>query len=502
MPRRRRHQLPSDTALIPWLRALRPGLRASALALLGDMELDSLDRDWPGWAHGGQEAPATDADGEAWRTWVLMAGRGFGKTLAGAKWIVEAIATEERLSIALVGATLDEARRVMVEGRSGLLNVADAWVTDWNPSLRRLKFRTGAEAVLFSGASPEQLRGPEHHLAWCDELAKWEKPEESWNMLQLGLRLGSHPRALVTTTPRPGPVLQRIMASPGCVVTGGRTHANPHLSRAWKAQVDALYAGTRLGRQELEGELLTDAPGQLWTPELIERCRIPLPAREGSGVGASQRRAAGGHAPPPASSGLRGDPPPTPPLQGGELSCPDQSTTLIRVLIAVDPPSGAGTCGIIACAKDARGIAHILADHSVTGLSPEGWARAVAAAAAAHGTKEVIAEKNQGGEMIRAVFATADPDLRVKLVTAKTGKTERATPVAHLFEAGKVVLHGHMPALEAELLGMIAGGDYERVWTGGAGEAGKSPDRADAMVWGVTELMLGKAKGQPQVRTL
>jgi phage terminase large subunit-like protein len=179
------------------------------------------------------------------------------------------------LRIALVGATLDDARRVMVEGRSGLIAVAGALLSEWHPSLRRLTFRTGAEATLFSGASPEALRGPEHHYAWCDELAKWERPRDTWDMLQLGLRLGVRPRALVTTTPCAGPVLRAIMDEKGTVTTGGGTRANPHISLAYKARVEALYAGTRLGRQELDGELLPDAAGALWTVALIEQARMP-----------------------------------------------------------------------------------------------------------------------------------------------------------------------------------------------------------------------------------
>jgi len=501
IPRRRiRRRLPPLANILDFLRALPPNMRAHAVASLGDEAMQALDLAWPEWAHEGQRAPEACADGSDWSTWVLMAGRGFGKTRAGAEWITAAIAGGERLRIALVGATLDEARKVMVEGRSGLIEVAGAWLTGWSPSLRKLTFRTGAEATLFSGASPEQLRGPEHHLAWCDELAKWEKSGETWDMLQLGLRLGALPRALITTTPRAGSVLGAIMAGPHTIVTGGPTRANPHLPGAYKTRVETLYAGTRLGEQELEGKLLTDTPGQLWTPELIASCRLdpsPLAGEGDSRANARERSEGAPHDP----HGSRTSPHPPTASRRAPLSPEMGEGAFTRTLIAVDPPSGAGTCGIIACARDAGGIAHILADHSVTALSPEGWSAAVAAAAAAHGTQEVVAECNQGGEMIRAILATADPALRVKLVTARTGKTHRATPVAHLFEAGKVKLHARMDALEAELLGMIAGGDYEPVWTGRDSEPRRSPDRADAMVWGVTELMLGKA-GKPRVRSL
>jgi phage terminase large subunit-like protein len=426
---------------------------------LGRTEIEALDRHWPGWAHEGQRPPDVRPDGKGWRIWVLMAGRNFGKTLAGAQWVRTAVEAHDaggKLRIALVAATLDEARRVMVEGETGLLEVADTLIAEWNPTLRTLRFKGGAEATLFSGASPDQLRGPQHHLAWCDELAKWEKPKETWDMLQLGLRLGDHPRALVTTTPRPGPVLTAIIADKRTVLTRGRTEANPHLSDAWLEAMRDLYAGTRLERQELDGELLTDSPGALWSVELLEKCRR-----------------------------IR-----------------DESTTFIRVVIGVDPPSGEGTCGIVACAKDAQGRAHVLADHSVTGRTPEGWARAVAAAAEAHASLvpslsrgvEVVAESNQGGRMVESVLHAASANLKVKRVHASEGKTARADPIATLFEAGKVTLHGRFPELEAQLCGMIGGGGYEG--------PGASPDRADAMVWALTELMLGRERGEPSVRRL
>ncbi|HEY0625223.1 MAG TPA: terminase family protein [Allosphingosinicella sp.] len=442
---------------------------AQRARLYSEMSLDELwgtEAGWLNWAHQGQRAPDACADGSEWRTWVIMAGRGFGKTLAGSQWVLEQVrgfsgaeGTDAdprplpqaggELRIALVGATADEARRVMVEGKSGLLNVAAPWIDDWHPSRRLLRFVTGAEATLFSGASPEALRGPEHHFAWCDELAKWEKPQECWDMLQLGLRLGERPRAIVTTTPRAGPVLSGIMAAAGCVRSGGATRANPHLPPAFIGHVHDLYAGTRLARQELEGELLSDVPGALWTAELIERSRHE---------GARPR--------------------------------------FEKVAIGVDPPSGDGTCGIVACAKDGAGRAYVLADHSVTGRSPEGWARAVAAAAEAHGPSAgqvlVVAEGNQGGKMVESVLRAADAGLRVRIVHASEGKSARADPVAALFEAGKAMLCGRFPKLEAELCGMTGGsGRYEG--------PGASPDRADAMVWALTELMLKKEKAPPRV---
>ncbi len=483
---KREATLPPATDIIAFLRQLDPAPRRRAIERLGIVERDALDRDWPSWAHDGQSPPL----GDDWRSWVILAGRGFGKTLAGAQWIAAAVEAarlaDDRLLIALVGATLDDARRVMIEGNSGLLSVAADHIAGWWPSRRLLKFTGGSEAVLFSGASPEALRGPEHHLAWCDELAKWDRAQDCWDMLQFGLRLGDRPRVLITTTPRPGPVLAGIMAAPGTIVTGGPTNANPHLAPAFITAINQLYANTRLGAQEIEGKLLTDIPGALWTVEMLERARI-LP---GTGRGTS---VAGGGGPP----------------------VEQRLASLTRILIGVDPPSGGGTCGIIACALDSDGLGHVLADHSVGDCTPETWATKVATAAACYAQNpprygegnhvqlggggpphqapdvQIIAEANQGGRMVESILRAADPDLRIKLVHARHGKSARAEPVAMLFEQHKVRLHGHLPRLEAELLRLIAGGEVE----------GPSPDRADAMIWAITELMI-KPTSVPRVVAL
>jgi phage terminase large subunit-like protein len=485
--------LPADLDFRQHLLALPARWRRRAVEELGPDNWESLDAAWPQWAHSGQLAPPPLADGSPWSTWVIKAGRGFGKTRAGAEWLAALVARHEgvELRIALVGASLEEARKIMVEGRSGLVEVAAGVILDWEPARGRLTFRTGAQAQLFSGASPDLLRGPEHHYAWCDELAKWDKPQDTWDMLQLGLRLGAHPQALVTTTPRSGPVLRAIMEDPATQVTGGPTRANPHLARAWKQRVTRLYAGTRLGRQELDGELLPDAAGALWTVELIERCRQSSPSLLGEGDRSPQ--ASGGGAPSASATPTANTPPSA---ATASATSPSQARGgFTRTLIAVDPPVIDGTCGIIAVARAGHGPAatfHILADHSVTARSPEGWASAVAAAAEAHATIDIVAERNQGGRMVQSVLHTADPRLRIKLVHAHDSKSARAEPVAHLFEAGRAWLHGRMPELEAQLLGMIAGGGYEG--------PGDSPDRADAMVWGVSELM--KARAEPRVRVV
>jgi predicted phage terminase large subunit-like protein len=415
---------------------------------LGDAPLLRLAADWPAWSHKGQEEPGGD-----WRVWVMLAGRGFGKTRAGAEWVSQFAREHPGAAIALVAATADEARRVMIEGRSGLLATARAGERDrmsWEPSLRRLRFASGAEAFVYSGAHPDALRGPEHHLAWCDELAKWGKPGECWTNLQLGLRCGTRPRTLVTTTPRPIAALRSIIGEEGVVKTGGRTSDNPQLAAAFVAAMERQHGGTRLGRQELGGELIEDVEGALWTRALIEA------SRDGEALGRSFR----------------------------------------SVVIGVDPPAGmeGDACGIVACGLGEDGAGYVLGDHSVRGLSPEGWARKVAAAAEAHKAARVVAEANNGGRMVESVLRGAGVELPVRLVHASEGKIARAAPVAALFESGRAKLAGRFPALEDEMAGLTWAGEYHG--------PGRSPDRADAMVWAMTELMLGRPRAEPRIRLL
>ena len=430
-----------------------------ALRSLTEAERRTLDADWPNWAHDGQQPPD-----QCWRVWVLLAGRGFGKTRAGAEWVSDFARSHPGAAVALVGATADEARAVMVEGRSGLLAVARAEEREhmrWEPSRRRLVFAGGAEAFLYSAANPESLRGPEHHIAWCDELAKWprsarpgrDRGQAAWDNLRLGLRLGQLPRALVTTTPRPVPVLKTILGLDGTVLTGGATRANPHLPDDFIAAVEAAHKGTRFGRQELEGVMLDDIEGSLWPRATIEQSRTRAWA--------------------PAAAGER---------------------QWQRVVVGVDPPaSAAGTCGISVCGIGMDGIAYVLADCSQSGLSPEGWARKVANAAEAWRAHRIVAEQNNGGAMIESVLRGADAGLPVTLVHAADGKAARAEPVAILFETGKAKFAGAFPELEDELAGFTA-----ESWRGG----GASPDRADAMIWAMTELAVKPQRAPPQIRTL
>ncbi len=435
--------------------------------LMTDAELLEFDACFEAWALNSQQPPPETG----WRTWLMMAGRGFGKTRAGAEWVTRlATAPGRPVRIALVGASEAEVRSVMIEGESGLLAVGRARgrMPRFEPSLKKLRWPGGSEAAIFSGAEPDGLRGPAHHFAWCDELAKWERAEETWDNLQMTLRCGQRPRALVTTTPRPIPILKRIEADGRTVTSGGRTEDNPHLPPAFLEAMIATYGGTRLGRQELDGALIADVEGALWTRDLIERSRwVAMVARTEDPL---HRTSCG------------------PPPRAGE--------DLVRVVIGVDPPASAAgdACGIVACGLGQDGIGYVLGDHSVSGLSPEGWARAVAGAAALHGADRVIAEANQGGAMVESVLRAADCTLPVKPVHASRGKAARAEPVATLFEKGRVKFVGAFPELEDELAGLTIGGGYEG--------PGRSPDRADAMVWALTELMLGSRGGMPRVRVL
>ena len=408
--------------------------------------LDARERrEWP-WiwsnlARPGQLAPQGD-----WGLWLILAGRGFGKTRAGAEW-VQGVAERDRTArIALVAANLGEARSVMIEGESGLLSVGAPWRrARFEPSLRRLVWPNGAQAQLYSAQEPEGLRGPQHSHAWCDEIAKWDngKAESAWDNLLLGLRLGERPQVVATTTPRAVPLLKRLLDHPEVAVTRGRTFDNKaNLPPRFIAAVRREYGRSALGRQELDGELITDIEGALWTRALLEACRTA--AASGTGGGWS------------------------------------------RVVVGVDPPASAqgDACGIVVCALGEDGTAHVLADASVEKASPERWARAVSRTAQGWQADRVVAEANQGEAMVESVLRAADLSLPVRLVHASRGKTARAEPVAALYEAGRVRHAGQFPALEDQLCGLLAGGAY-------AGP-GRSPDRADALVWALTELMLGR----------
>lgn len=447
-------RLEDGRRLFAWLRGANADAVRNFIRGLTPADLAALNTCFELWAHDNQLPPS----GEGWSVWLMMAGRGFGKTRAGAEWVHAVANARAGVRIALVGASIADARAIMIEGVSGLLAVARIHQqrVEWEPSLGRLKWPNGSRAHLFSGDHADGLRGPEHDFAWCDELAKWREAEEAWDNLQFGLRRGARPRALITTTPRPLALLRRIMEAPRTITTHGRTSDNINLDEGVVEQLVATYGGTRFGAQEIDGMLLEDAERALWTREVIEKSRVQAFAHE------------------PASSREEFD----------------------RIVVGVDPPAGVGegsdACGILVCGSSAGNL-YVLEDATVRGLSPEGWASRVAAAAARWNTGLVVAEANNGGAMVESVLKAADLGLKVRLVHASRGKCARAEPIALKFETGKAFLAGEFPELEAELGGMIAGGGYEG--------PGRSPDRADAMVWAMTVLSETRS-GVPRVRRL
>jgi phage terminase large subunit-like protein len=454
--------------------------------------------EWRPYLHEGQEPPELAACGLPWRVWAIVAGRGFGKTRAGAEWVWARARENPQARIALVAASLDEVERVMIAGEGGLLATARCDERPrWIASRGVLLFPSGAEAHAFSAERPEKLRGPQHHVAWCDELAKWPNAEATWHNLMLGLRLGERPRTLVTTTPKPLPLLRTILAMPRCVKTEGRTVDNPHLPADFIDAMEGLYGGTRLGRQELEGVLLEDFEGALWSRDLIAGARSMFPPQVILGEGDRQNGGGGvknadlressasrsGRATHPSTGKIAGPPPH--PMMGRHA--------MARIVLGLDPPASTGgdSCGLVVCGMDTDGVAHVLADLTAAGLSPEAWARRVAEAASLYGASRVVAEKNQGGDMIASVLRAVDANLPVRLVAATRSKAARAEPIALRFETGRAKLAGSFPELEDQLCALT--------WDGYRGAG--SPDRVDAMVWAMTELF-DKERRVPRVRGL
>ncbi len=403
------------------------------------MQVMAAGEEWLLRARDAQLPPADD-----WRVWLILGGRGSGKTRAGAEWVsgmalgLPPFGQKPCGHIALVGETFNDAREVMVDGPSGILSVSRLSRPRYEATRRRLIWDNGATATLFSSEDPDSLRGPQFAAAWCDELAKWKHPQETWDMLQFGLRLGTSPRQVVTTTPRAVPLLKTLMADDGVSMTHMRTDENAaNLADGFIATINRRYAGTRLGRQELDGELIEERPGALWSRDLIER-------------GFEER------APP-----------------------------MVRIVVAVDPPASSGkasdACGIVAAGIDAEGIGHVLVDDSMSMAKPHQWARKAIALYHRLEADTIVAEVNQGGEMVAAVLAAEDPSVPVLKRHATRGKWLRAEPVAALYEQGRVRHAGRFQALEDEMCDFAPEGL----------SSGRSPDRLDAMVWALGELMLG-----------
>ena len=395
---------------------------------------DVLD-DWRVWARPSQLPP-----GGAWRVWLLLAGRGFGKTRSGAEWVRRQAESGAAERIALVAPTARDARLVMVEGESGLLAIAsDARRPVFEPSKRQLTWPNGAISTLFSADEPDRLRGPQFDAAWCDELAAWRYPA-AWDMLMMGLRLGQNPRVVVTTTPKPVKLIRALLASPDCAVTRGGTRENAdNLAPGFLDAILKQYEGTRLGRQELEAELLEDMPGALWSRDQIERARV------------------------------------------------DEAPVLRRVVVAIDPAASAGEdadeTGIVVAALGQDSQGYVLDDLSGR-FSPHDWASRALEAYRAHRADRIVAEVNNGGAMVEATLRVLDAGVSYKPVHASRGKLARAEPVAALYEQGRIHHVGAFPALEDQMC----------AFTGGPLAHLASPDRVDALVWALSELMLHSAE--------
>lgn len=429
------------------------------LSGLGDNALLALPWLFEFWALPHQLPPEG-----AWRTWVILGGRGAGKTRAGAEWVRSEVEGPmpgdpgRSRHVALVGETLDQAREVMVFGESGILACSPPDRRPaWEAGRRRLVWPNGAVAQIFSAHEPESLRGPQFDAAWVDELAKWKYAQDAWDMLQFALRLGQHPRQVVTTTPRRGvEALKAVLRNPSTVVSHAPTEANrAHLAASFLAEIRARYDGTNIGRQELDGELLEDVEGALWSSVALDGMRL---------------------------------------REAGEFS---------RIVVAVDPPVsgkvGSDECGIVVVGAVTEGPpqdwrAVVLEDASVPGASPMTWAKAALEAMARHRADRLVAEVNQGGALVEQLLRQIDPTVAYRAVNASKGKAARAEPVAALYEQGRVRHLGCWPKLEDQMCRMTAQG-----FTGRG-----SPDRLDALVWALTELILEPAARfrDPRMRSL
>ena len=410
------------------------------------------------WALPHQLPPEGD-----WKSWVILGGRGAGKTRAGAEWVRAMVEGAGPLDagqarrVALVGETIDQAREVMVMGESGILACAPPdRRPKWIATANKLVWPNGAEATLYSAHNAQALRGPQFDAAWLDELAKWKNAQECWDMLQFGLRLGRNPRQVITTTPRNTPLLRAILDRP----TSVHTHAPTEANRAWLAdsflsEVRDLYGGGWLGRQELDGELIDAPEGAFWQPADLDAARL------------------------------------------------QDAPALDRVVVAVDPPvtggSNADACGIVVAGAITQGPPHtwravVLEDASVQGASPNQWAEAAIAAMHRHSADRMVAEVNQGGDLVENLIRQIDPMVSYRKVHASRGKAARAEPVAALYEQGRVAHLRDMPALEQQMAQMTARGYL------GQG----SPDRLDALVWALFDLMIDPAARarNPRIRSL
>lgn len=419
--------MPSTSSPSAWPDSLPPDLTL-VLTRLTDQEAEEALFTWPLWARPNQLPPSG-----SWRTWLVLAGRGFGKTRTGAELVRAKVEAGVAARVALVGQTAADVRDVMIEGESGLLSVCPPWFAPrYEPSKRRLTWPNGAIATAYSADEPRQLRGPQHDFAWADELASWSTPE-AWDQLMFGLRLGADPRVIVTTTPRPTKAIRDLLGDPTTVVTRGSTYDNrANLAPAFFEQIIRKYEGTRLGRQELHAEVLDDVPGALWTRAMLDAARVAL----------------------------------TPP-------------ELVRIVVGIDPAVTSGEdsdeTGIIVAGKDATGFFHVLGDRSCR-MTPDGWARRAVTAFDELNADRIVAEVNNGGDLVEATLRTIRRSIPYRAVRASRGKRVRAEPIAALYEQRRVHHYGDLAQLEDQMVTFTPDG------------MDGSPDRVDALVWALTEL--------------
>lgn len=442
------------------LRAERDGVLSSLLAEFDAAFLDAMLCDWAAWARPDQLPPPAAASGLPWTVWLVLGGRGAGKTRTGAEWVRGLALGRPPFSdhpverIALVGETQNDARDVMIEGVSGLLAVHPRSERPiWWPTRRRLEWPNGAIAQVFSAEDPESLRGPQFAAAWLDEVGKWRYADETFDMLQFGLRLGTAPRQTVTTTPRPTALLKRLLADPLTAITRSKTRDNAyHLASSFLETIVKRYAGTRLGRQELDGELIEERSDGLFKRELIEHARVWVRPHH-----------------------------------------------LHRIVVAVDPPATArkysDSCGIVAAALGDNDEFYILDDVTIGSASPKTWAERALALYHQLDADALVIETNQGGDMVGVILKDLDADVPVTSVRATRGKMLRAEPIALLYEQGRVHHVGAFPALEDEMC------DFGPTKSGYGLSSGRSPDRMDALVWALSALAM-PSRTAPRVRSL
>lgn len=376
-----------------------------------------------------------------WMVWVILAGRGWGKTLTGASSVLEFVEAGRAGRVALIGATAADVRDTMIEGSSGILASSPKWLRpEYEPSKRRITWPNGAIATAFSSEEADRLRGPQHDLLWADELAAWNDPRATWDMAMFGLRIGGRPRAIVTTTPKPVPLLKELLEREGrdVFVTRGSTYENAaNLAPSFLQAIREKYEGTRLGRQEINAELLLDVPGALWTLDTLDACRVK-------------------HAP----------------------------DDLNRIVVAVDPAVSTNEksdeTGIVVAGKDARGDVYVLADLSGK-YAPNEWAQKAVSAFDTWRADRLIGEANQGGQMVESTLRTVRPGVPYKAVHASRGKVTRAEPIAAYFEQRRAHHVGVFREMEDQMVAFTSDFDRRR--------AGYSPDRVDALVWALTELL-------------